>query len=226
MMQALGKHVRSVQAQIRAEFAENIYDQCGESTTTFLTWMMDLTRSPLHQDDALKTAADEANKTVARWGRPVDRYNRAAGGYYYATYKAICRRNGVFSNAQGPHDWNAAMIEPIIKAVSTGWEKTFSRRIQSILTAAAVEAGRLLKSFHQEIEREASRFGPVASLQLLSHQLQNYQALLKDICNESTAAIVAEAKEINRMFQPVIADALAPAYLACTEERGKKSSSR
>lgn len=104
MMPALGKHVRSVQAQIQAEFAENIYNQSGESTSTFLTWLMDLAQSPLHQEDALKTAADEENKTVAQWGKLVDCYNRAAGGYYYTTYKAICRCNGVFSNVQGPHD--------------------------------------------------------------------------------------------------------------------------
>ncbi|EAW12439.1 uncharacterized protein ACLA_064100 [Aspergillus clavatus NRRL 1] len=171
-------------------------------------------------EDALTPAAVEANKTVLRWGAPVNRNDRTSGGYFWATYKAICRRNGVYANAQGPHDWNAEMIQPIIKAVASGWEKTFSRRIQSLLQGAASDAGRLLKSFHEDIEQEASRNGPIASLHLLSHQLHNYQELLKDICNENMATIVAQSKEINRMFQPVIGTALEPAYKTCVAERG------
>jgi hypothetical protein len=174
----------------------------------------------MRPENALTPAAVEANKTVLRWGAPVDRSDRTAGGYYWSTYKAICRRNGLYSNAQGHHDWNAELIEPIIKAIASGWEKTFSRRINSLLQGAASDAGRLLKSFHDDIEREASQKGPVASLHLLSHQLRNYQALLKDVCNENLATTVAQAKEINRMFQPVIATALEPAYETCVVERG------
>ena len=175
---------------------------------------------PLTIENALTPAAVEANKTVLRWGAPVDRSDRTAGGYYWSTYKAICRRNGLYSNSQGHHDWNAELIEPIIKAIASGWEKTFSRRINSLLQGAASDAGLLLKSFHDDIEREASQNGPVAGLHLLSHQLRNYQALLKDVCNENLATTVAQAKEINRMFQPVIATALEPAYETCVAERG------
>ncbi|RHZ58383.1 uncharacterized protein CDV56_104314 [Aspergillus thermomutatus] len=198
----LGKHVRSVHQQIRGEFDDNIFDAC---------------------ENALAPAAAEANKTVLRWSAPVNRNDRTAGGYFWSTYKAICRRNGVYSNAQGHHDWNAELIEPVIKAIASGWEKTFSRRVHSLLQGAASDAGRLLKSLHDDIEREASQNGPVASLHLLSHQLRNYQALLKDVCNENFATTVAQAKEINRMFQPVIATALEPAYQTCVAERGTGS---
>ncbi|GFF62689.1 hypothetical protein IFM60648_00689 [Aspergillus lentulus] len=198
----LEKHARSVHQQIREEFDDNVFDAC---------------------ENALTPAAVAANKTVLRWGAPVDRSDRTAGGYYWSTYKAICRRNGLYSNSQGHHDWNAELIEPIIKAIASGWEKTFSRRINSLLQGAASDAGRLLKSFHDDIEREASQNGPVAGLHLLSHQLRNYQALLKDVCNENLATTVAQAKEINRMFQPVIATALEPAYETCVAERGTGS---
>ncbi|GIJ86574.1 hypothetical protein Asppvi_005463 [Aspergillus pseudoviridinutans] len=198
----LEKHVRSVHQQIREEFDDNVFDAC---------------------ENALAPAAAEANKTALRWGAPVDRSNRTAGGYFWSTYKAICRRNGLYSNAQGHHDWNAELIEPVIKAIASGWEKTFSRRINSLLQGCASDAGRLLKSFHDDIEREASQNGPAASLHLLSHQIRNYQALLKDVCNENLATTVVQAKEINRMFQPVIATALEPAYETCVEERGTGS---
>ena len=37
------------------------------------------------------------------WGWKVNREDRTAGGYYFSTYKTICRRNGEYSNAQSPH---------------------------------------------------------------------------------------------------------------------------
>ncbi len=36
---------------------------------------------------AVGAAVDEANKTAARWGAPVNRGNTAAGGFYWSTYK-------------------------------------------------------------------------------------------------------------------------------------------
>ncbi|GFF68332.1 hypothetical protein IFM62136_07245 [Aspergillus lentulus] len=181
----LEKHARSVHQQIREEFDDNVFDAC---------------------ENALTPAAVEANKTVLRWGAPVDRSDRTAGGYYWSTYKAICRRNGLYSNSQGHHDWNAELIEPIIKAIASGWEKTFSRRINSLLQGAASDAGRLLN----------------LSTTTLSAKLAK-TALLKDVCNENLATTVAQAKEINRMFQPVIATALEPAYETCVAERGTGS---
>lgn len=79
-----------------------------------------------------------------------------------------------------------------------------------------------MKSFHDEVEAGARRSGggALASLQMLAHQLYNYRELLKDLCNTKSSAVMSEAKEINRMFQPVIADAVEPAYRICTEERG------
>lgn len=39
---------------------------------------------------------------VQRWHSSVNRDNRELGGYYWSTYKAIMKREGVYSNAQGP----------------------------------------------------------------------------------------------------------------------------
>lgn len=55
----------------------------------------------LFSDPAIASAEDKASDTATGWGAKVNRDNRAAGGYYWSTYKAICRRNGVYSNGQG-----------------------------------------------------------------------------------------------------------------------------
>jgi hypothetical protein len=175
----------------------------------------------VRSEKAISTAKNEANETARRWAAPVDRDNRAAGGYFFQTYKALCRRHGVFSNAQGPHDWNAELIAPLTRTISYGWGKTFSRRVPAILRGFASDAASLIESFHDDIEEGGRRNdGAPVSLQMLSQQLRNYQELFKDLCSDNSKAIQTEAKEINRMFLPVIAEAVGPAYTVCTDESG------
>ena len=54
-------------------------------------------------ETAISNAVEDAIDTALKWGLPVNRGNRAEGGVAWSTYKAICRRNGTYVNAQGPH---------------------------------------------------------------------------------------------------------------------------
>ena len=54
-------------------------------------------------ETAISNAVEDAVGTALKWGAPVNRENRLEGGVAWSTYKAICRRNGTFVNAQGPH---------------------------------------------------------------------------------------------------------------------------
>ncbi|EQB52846.1 hypothetical protein CGLO_07495 [Colletotrichum gloeosporioides Cg-14] len=47
----------------------------------------------------------------------------------WATYKATCRRSGVYAGASGPRDFNAELFELISKQLATGWESAFERRL-------------------------------------------------------------------------------------------------
>jgi hypothetical protein len=40
-------------------------------------------------DQAITVAVNEANATAAKWGAPVNRENRAAGGLPWSTYKLV-----------------------------------------------------------------------------------------------------------------------------------------
>jgi len=100
----LEKAVQDCLEELKESLSENLYDKF---------------------EQVVGDAVSKANDTAAKWGAPVNRENRAAGGYFWSTYKygsrynlpvtrvsytnacrAICRRNGVYSNAQGPHDFN------------------------------------------------------------------------------------------------------------------------
>ena len=67
-------------------------------------------------ETAISNAVEDAISTALKWGSPVNRDNRAEGGVVWSTYKAICRRNGTYANAQGPHvsrsPQNCAYAEP------------------------------------------------------------------------------------------------------------------
>jgi hypothetical protein len=62
----LEKSVQGCLAEMKESLAETIYDRF---------------------DSVIEAAVNEANTTAEKWGAPVNRENRAAGGYFWATYK-------------------------------------------------------------------------------------------------------------------------------------------
>lgn len=53
---------------------------------------------------AVQSASDKAVPTASGWGA-----HRNLGGLYWATYKATCRRNGLFQGASGLEDFNGEL---------------------------------------------------------------------------------------------------------------------
>lgn len=79
----LDKTVSDCLYEMKENLAENIYDKFAH---------------------AIAHAEAEAGPTSQRWGA-----HRDAGGLYWATYKAVCRRDGAFTNVRGLHDFNAQL---------------------------------------------------------------------------------------------------------------------
>lgn len=114
--------------------------------------------------------------------------------------QAICRRDGVFTNAQGPHEWNAQLAEPMLKVLAAGWEKVFTRRTPSLLMTGFVRnAADLLQNFHRDIDTRARKIGlGIAGLHALKQQLSVYENILKDVSKEAADIMTSRQKEINR----------------------------
>ncbi|KAL9601801.1 MAG: hypothetical protein Q9219_002291 [cf. Caloplaca sp. 3 TL-2023] len=196
----LEKATKSCARELNAELQDAVYDRY-EAAVQAATW------------DSIHTAT--------QWGAPVNRENRAAGGLYWASYKAVCRRNGCFTNAQGLHDWNAQLTDPMIKIIAPGWEKVFTRRVQSVMNDFTKAVPTILKQFHKDIEDRARKIGTgLASLSMLSHQILVYEQILKDAAASEKNAIISTQKDINREFVPVIENAMTPSYSWCNAESG------
>lgn len=113
--------------------------------------------------------------------------------------QAICRRDGVFTNAQGPHEWNAQLAEPMLKVLAAGWEKMFTRHAGNGLASFARNAADLLKDFHRDIDTRARKIGlGIAGLHALKQQLSVYENILKDVSNEAADIMTSRQKDINR----------------------------
>ena len=195
--------IKSVCMSVRTEFHDQIYDQF---------------------DTAIHSAINAAEPTVNQWGAPVNRADRAAGGLHYMTYKAICRRDGVYTNAQGLHDFNTQLTDPMLKVFAPNWERCFNRRVPSIMADLSHTVGIALDSFHKITEDQTTKNGgSIATFQMLKQQLHTYKQTFKDIGSSARDDVIKKQKDINREFTPVIAQAMAWAYDSCTAESGSGS---
>lgn len=175
-----------------------------------------------HYEQLVELAVKEANETVGKWHRPVNRDNRSLSGYYWATYKAIVRRGGVFSNANRPHDFNAELIEPIIKHLASHWEKVFAQRLPRVLQSFTTQSKNLLTAFHREIELRSMKTGTgAAGLMLLGQQLTNYNSIFVNLTQQMNEVINGLQRKANREFTPVIARNLGAGYQWCANEHGR-----
>ncbi|KAK4109597.1 hypothetical protein N656DRAFT_839036 [Canariomyces notabilis] len=148
-------------------------------------------------DHYIPKAVEEAVPTVTSWGAP-----KAMSGLVWSTYKATCRRNGVFHGASGPRDFNEELFAPISRHLATGWERAFQRRLPSCFDDFIRTTRALLETFHREAtERAKERGTNYGGLNMLAQQLQSH----------------------SQPFTPVIQGGMIPAYDGCAAERGTGS---
>ncbi|KAM7199901.1 nuclear GTPase SLIP-GC [Naviculisporaceae sp. PSN 640] len=167
-------------------------------------------------------AIEAALPTATHWGA-----HKSEGGMLWATYKATCRRNGVFSGASGPRDCNAELFDPISVNLVSGWERVFQRRFPSILDKFAISAKLVLETFHrQATQRTNERGGNYQGVMMLNQQLQTHNQSLSEVPNLLIQVVRELQRDANRSFTPVILEKMIPAYEACVEERGPGSFAR
>jgi len=170
-------------------------------------------------NQAIPTAINAAVETASRWGA-----HRSQGGLCWSTYKATCRRNGVFNGTAGHRDFNEELFEPVSRQIATGWERAFQRRVPGILACFAAKSRNLLNGFHTAaVARAKERRTNVAGMTVLVNQTRAYSQTLADIPTQLTATITELQREASRAFTPLIGEAMTQAYEICTEERGALS---
>ncbi|KAH6855788.1 hypothetical protein B0I37DRAFT_365794 [Chaetomium sp. MPI-CAGE-AT-0009] len=170
-------------------------------------------------DKYIPAAVDAAVPTATQWGA-----HRSAGGLLWATYKATCRRNGIFSGSSGPRDFNDELFSPISKHLANGWERAFQRRLPAALDSFARNIKACLSKFHRDAtERARARGTQYTGLSRLNQQLEAHSHRILDVGVTILALAQELQREANRAFTPVIQEQMMPAYEDCVAERGPGS---
>ncbi|KAI5247236.1 hypothetical protein E4T43_02175 [Aureobasidium subglaciale] len=191
---ALEKDVNDTLTEMKETMSENVFGNYGTAITA---------------------AANAALPTSQGWGA-----HRNQGGLYWATYKAVVRRQGVFTGSGGLSDFNAQLTEPIYKQLANGWEKAFQRRLPHILRACAKGFANDLRAFHKAIEVQSFSHGGNPRLGLLAQQLTNYEAVFSDLGSKMVELLNERQRDINREFTPNVCNAMLIVYNICTAEAG------
>ncbi|KAL2132078.1 hypothetical protein VTI74DRAFT_4256 [Chaetomium olivicolor] len=198
MEQELETLVRECVALVRELLTDNIYDSF---------------------DRYIPMAVDSAVPIATQWGAP-----RGMGGLCWATYKATCRRNGVFSGSSGPKDFNEELFEIISRHLAGGWERAFQRRLPAALDTFMRRTKTQLQTFHREATERAKEAGThYGGIAMLAQQLEVHSAHISDVRNAVFTLAQDLQREANRGFTPVIQDEMTPAYQGCVDERGTGS---
>ncbi|PVH98719.1 hypothetical protein DM02DRAFT_719195 [Periconia macrospinosa] len=166
-------------------------------------------------DEAIRVAPEIAHK----WGY------KHEGGLLYMTYKAVCRRAGVYhSPAAGHRDFNGELTDPIIKPLASGWERAFQNRLPKALTEYTNASCIVLHKFHETIETHAHQNGTnLATLSLLQGSINSHAQMLQDNINQYLDHVTQAQREASREFVPTITMFMEHAYDLCTAEAGPGS---
>ncbi|KAH9867685.1 hypothetical protein IAQ61_008279 [Plenodomus lingam] len=187
--------------EMRAELKNQIFNKCPE---------------------LINDAIQAAPTTALAWGQ------KDMGGLAWSTYKAVVRRDGVYqSPSAGLRDFNADLIDPIIKKLASGWERAFQSRLPKAFNTYVKNSSKILQAFHTAVEENARKNGVgLASLTMLKTQIHTYEQLYADLGTHLVTQMNELQREANREFTPSIAGIMHAVYEACTVERGRGSYKR
>ncbi|KAI1134964.1 hypothetical protein F5Y05DRAFT_421688 [Hypoxylon sp. FL0543] len=173
-------------------------------------------------DSSIPLAINEAMATAQGWGAP-----KAMGGMMWTTYKATVRREGVFTGASGPHDFNRELFAPIGRNLATGWDRVFQRRLPAILYGYVVKAKKHLDEFRDAAQdRARERSTKVSGMGTLISQLVAHVRSMEQLQVTLRATINNLQRDASREFTPAICRAMRPAYQVCQDEHGLGSFNR
>lgn len=112
---------RKAEAFTRRELL-NLQMQFRDAAAWFERETMDMSTDQIHStfNQSIPAAIEAAVPTASSWGACP-----SEGGLVWSTYKATVRREGEFSGASGPRDFNADLFKPISVRLASGWERAF-----------------------------------------------------------------------------------------------------
>ncbi|QRD89023.1 hypothetical protein F9C07_2219405 [Aspergillus flavus] len=153
-------------------------------------------------DPAMKHASEKIPGIISGWNAP-----RSEGGLHIQTYRATCRRRGMFREL----DWNQQLVNPLLKRVIQGWTTMFNEKVPGHFFQLKGDLAEILEQYHRRA---------IALVERRSVTKESKDMLDKalSICCKSMGE---QLGKINRMFAETIRTKLMPTYEECAEQKGE-----
>ncbi|KAI0010153.1 hypothetical protein F4779DRAFT_578938 [Xylariaceae sp. FL0662B] len=168
-------------------------------------------------ESSVITATKEATFIANKWPKRPER----DGGLPYPSYKATCRRIGVFSGKYGPKDFNEELVNPLKQNLANTWEDTFEQKIPQALDKFVEVVEKRLQSFHGVVKARMGKASTFADQTILQTQLRARTNGTKHAVRSFKRDLTALRREAHREFTPGIMQRMRGTYMACAEEKGK-----
>jgi hypothetical protein len=140
------------------------------------------------------------------------------------TYRATCRRNGMYSSpTAGMINFNEELSEPIYRLISVNWDNFFAVQLQKILTDYSNQVQSALSAFNVALGQKLAMLGvePDRIEKNLTHQQLHFKKKLENMIQQLLREdIQAEQREANRLITPEVQACMTPCYTHCGEECG------
>jgi hypothetical protein len=148
----------------------------------------------------------------------------AAADIASLTWKAICRRGGIFSNYKKEYfDWNDTFLKPFIKPLALSWKDVFNNDISRLHDIYSKDLNDALKHFSDRLKNSVAiicghNYPPATGIFGKTPYLQD-RTCRKVLDARRDAQKTAQ--EINRAIKNNINEHMQPVYEKCEQESGK-----
>ena len=170
----------------------------------------------------LKVGAADAQSgalsTAQAWGQSV-----REGGLHWATYKATTRRSGVFRV-----NMNEELVAPILRSVSTQWERSFISGLSATLDTLQREVGSRLTAFDADLAAAlaAEEVPASASDGLRGVSGDGLLGTIRASVGTIREAAQKQQRDLSRALEPSIKEKMEPGYTTAFAEAGTGSHRR
>ena len=173
-----------------------------------------------HDPAHCQRAATAAPATVENWATP-----KADGGkgLPWQTYRAAVRRSGYFESSKaGRCDFNADLMEPLVKSTAPGWDRAFNRRLPGSIKSHCAKLILTVDAFHSAFEQRSQQNEIcLAKMRTLGAQLSNYGYSFRDLEYDTLATMKSNQRAINRQYSSHMCQVMQPIYTPCSQDSGK-----
>ncbi|KAI5781046.1 hypothetical protein DFH27DRAFT_582577 [Peziza echinospora] len=142
---------------------------------------------------------------------------------HWSTYRAVCSRHGSFhsSGSAGLVNFNGDLVEPLNRTIAAPWEQSFVNHVPATLANHVKACAEEIEIFHAKVKHLTKRSaGHFPQLRILRRQLVNYRGDFRGVANNVERNISTLQKDINRLAESLVRDAMVPAYDDCAMEGG------